>query len=241
MNNEIEKKLWRRVDNYLSVLQMVPFVRMVAVCNNLAFGKVDEDSDIDLFIVAKPGRLFFVRTFVTVLLHLLGVRRHGRKIAGRFCLSFFVDEAECDLSKIAIKDDLYLAYWIKSMKPVIVNGFADIFYRENSWAKDYFANSADFGVADDRILSQNPLNAALRSLFSVAFTGFFGDFLEKRLASWQKKRALKKASVASEGSSLIVTEHMLKFHNTDRRKYYRDLWRDKYGDKKLTTERFLAL
>ncbi|MBT4917641.1 hypothetical protein HN709_04425 [Candidatus Peregrinibacteria bacterium] len=241
MNNEIEKKLWGRVENYLSVLQMVPFVKMVAVCNNLAFGKVDDRSDIDLFVVAEEGHLFFVRTFVTALLHFMGVRRHGKNVSGRFCLSFFIDDSSCDLSKVSIYDDVYLAFWIKSMKPVIDNGFSGSFFNDNLWARDYFEKKEDFELSLRHLLPVNPLNSVLKSFFSVAFGGSIGSFLEKRLSSWQKKRALRKASRASEDSSLIVDDHILKFHNKDRRVFYRDLWRSKFGERKINDKRFLSL
>ncbi|MBI4231920.1 hypothetical protein HY605_01695, partial [Candidatus Peregrinibacteria bacterium] len=123
----LEKKLWQRVNRYVKFLEWIPFLRMLAVCNNLAFDRVTAGSDIDLFIVAKKGRLFIVRTLVTGVLHVLGVRRHGDKVAGRFCLSFFVDDCALDLKKLAIERDIYLAFWIFSMKPVIDDGVSEKF------------------------------------------------------------------------------------------------------------------
>ena len=122
----------------MPILRIIPFVKMVAICNNLSFGRVDEHSDIDIFVVAERGRLFFVRSFITFLLHISGVRRHGNKVAGRFCLSFFVDEEGTDLSKIALEKDIYLAFWVKNLVPVIDNGFASEFMRKNDWIRGYF-------------------------------------------------------------------------------------------------------
>ena len=117
--NEIEKKLWKRVRFFSKFFKMIPFLKMAAVCNNLAFGKVSENSDIDLFIVAKTGRLFTVRTFVTFWFSVFGVRRHANKVAGRFCLSFFIDEEAMDLSPLAIPKDFYLAYWVGTIVPIV--------------------------------------------------------------------------------------------------------------------------
>src|SRR3989338_10492249 len=123
--SELENNLWLKVGRYVPFLRIVPFLKLVAVCNNLAFGKVKEKSDIDLFIIAKSGRLFTVRILVTGILHCLGVRRHGKKIAGRFCLSFFVDDKNLNLEPIAIDKDVYLAYWIKNIRPVLDDGIAE--------------------------------------------------------------------------------------------------------------------
>ena len=89
---EISKVLWAKVEKYRFLLEGMPDVKMVAVCNNLAFGNATEKSDIDIFIVSERDRLYTARTFAAALTHFTGTRRHGNKIAGRFCLSFFADE-----------------------------------------------------------------------------------------------------------------------------------------------------
>lgn len=242
MNRKIEKLLWKKSEKYMKKLQIVPFLRMVSVCNNLAFGKVDEKSDIDIFIIAKKGRLFMVRLFVTFLLHILGVRRHGNKITGRFCLSFFIDDQALNLEKIALRNDIYLAYWIKSMIPLIDDGVSKEFLDKNLWAKRYFENESDFFIKTDGVIKNSKFNSFWNKIFHAIFSGKFGDFIEKRIKSWQIKRAKNKMGKADSGASLIVEDHVLKFHNIDRREIYRNKWFKKFGfEKKITDERFLSL
>ncbi|MDA1060915.1 MAG: hypothetical protein O3B47_03935 [bacterium] len=234
---DLEKKLWKRVNRYVGILRIVPFVRMVAICNNLAFSMVDDKSDIDLFIVAKKGRLFTVRILVTLLFHVLGVRRHGRKVAGRFCLSFFVDDSALDLSGIALEGDIYLAFWIASMKPVIDDGVYGEFLDANSWIKEYF----DEPISPDYKYTLSNMSF-LKRLFEWFLNGRIGDFFENRMSRWQIARASKKALSAGDDANLIVEEHILKFHNIDRRREYRSLWFDRYGEAaKLSREKFSKL
>lgn len=231
---EMEKQLWGRVSKYLPWLGMVPFLKMVAVCNNLAFGRADEKSDIDLFIVAKAGRLFIVRSFVSLVFQFLGVRRHGKYVSGRFCLSFFVDETAINLSPIAIKDDLYLALWCKTLKPVLDDGTAGRFWLANDWCEKFFKNGDQFKPDYEHLLTGR-LNW-LAKFLEFVLKGRFGDFLERRLMVWQVKRAMKKAALLGTESSLVINEHMLKFHNVDRRAFFRDRWRQKYGEGALLTK-----
>lgn len=239
--NDLERKLWHKVEKYLPILQIVPFVRMIAVCNNLAFGKVDEKSDIDIFIVAKEGRLFFVRSFVTFILHVLGVRRHGNKVAGRFCLSFFVDEKDVDLSRIALEKDIYLAFWVKNLVPVIENNFTGDFMKKNDWARTYFENDEEFVLKKDRIFKMNFAFKVLQGIFYVVLKGKLGNFIENRLKTWQLKRAKEKAKHIGEEGNVVLNEHILKFHNIDRRREYRSLWTAKFGNAKLKREKFLEI
>lgn len=240
--NGIEKKLWQKSFFYIGFLRIVPFVRMISVCNNLAFSAVDAKSDIDLFIVAKTGRLFFVRTFITFVLQFLAVRRHGNKIAGRFCLSFFVDDSSLCLKDIAIENDIYLAYWTRSMVPLIdENNFSSRFFRENVWVKNYFENEGDFVVNTEKVLANSFFTDGLRQFFAWILGGRFGDFWEFKLRNWQLKRALRKSLNAGGDASLIVSEHMLKFHNIDRRKKYSKLWEEKFGNAKISDRKFSDL
>ncbi|NIA01937.1 MAG: hypothetical protein GWP15_00990 [Nitrospirae bacterium] len=238
MNSEIEKKLWKKAEKYVCILRMVPFLRMVAVCNNLAFGKVDGNSDIDLFIIAKKGRLFIVRIFVTFLLHILGVRRHGEKVAGRFCLSFFVDEDGMDMRKIAIDNDIYLAFWVRTMVPVVDDGVSEEFLRVNSWVRRNFEE--DFEIDRSKVVESGGI---LNRLFGWMLGGWFGNRVEAILKKWQMRRAKEKMEVVDmEIASLIVEDHILKFHNVDRRREYRKKWFDKYGvEEKLDLEKFLGV
>ncbi|QQR83776.1 hypothetical protein IPJ72_01025 [Candidatus Peregrinibacteria bacterium] len=87
-NSLISKGLWQKVHHYAGYMVHIPFIRMIAVCNTLAYENANAESDIDLFIVVKPKRLWTARLLITGLLQFFGVRRHGAKVAGRFCLSF---------------------------------------------------------------------------------------------------------------------------------------------------------
>ncbi len=237
--DNLEKKLWGKCDAYLPMLSWIPFLRMVAVCNNLAFGKVNERSDIDLFIVAKKGRLFLVRSFVTALLQLLGVRRHGDKVAGRFCLSFFIDDSDLGLGRLAIERDIYLAYWIYSMKPAIDDGVFAEFVQHNDWIWSYFDERA---ILNSSAAEANGFDSLIKSFFETVFAGWFGDQLESILMRWQIKRAKLKTKDLQDSSGIVVAPNILKFHNFDRRRDYREKWENTFGDDlKLNRENFLRI
>jgi hypothetical protein len=78
-----------------------------------------KDSDIDLFIITKNNRIWTTRICFTLILTLLGQRKTTKKHAGKFCLSFFITENYLNLENIAIKNDIYLKYWIESLVPII--------------------------------------------------------------------------------------------------------------------------
>ena len=60
MNKNLVKKIKiaRQTSNFF---QIVPYIKMIAICDSVARGDAKEKSDIDLFIIAKAGHIFTVR------------------------------------------------------------------------------------------------------------------------------------------------------------------------------------
>ncbi|MEK7528367.1 MAG: hypothetical protein AAB592_01230 [Patescibacteria group bacterium] len=209
---ETEKKLWSVVERFALVLRSIPFVKMVAVCNNLAFGNVTDASDIDLFIVTERGRMFSARACATVLTQLTGRRRHGDKIAGRFCLSFFADESALSLGKIAIKDDIYLAYWLKTLTPICGAKTYEKLLEQNRWVERFF------GRPVTPRLQRLGVGSELRKTAERVLPPSF----EKSMRKFQVRRATEKMNKLQNTSGTVISDTVLKFHDNDRREDVRE-------------------
>lgn len=219
--NTTDSQLWERVQRYGWVFQCVPFLRGGYICNRLAITQGTPGSDIDIFVVAQEGRMFLVRTLLMMWFQLLGVRRHGRKISGRFCLSFFVDTAGADLNPLLLpSEDVYFAYWLLLLHPV-THGF-DI-YEANPWLRGYFSKR----LLRERsgISHRYPVNF-VGYLFRRLFEGRLGSFVEKKLSVWQLKRARAKHQSLGTPDGVVLNEHCLKFHDRDMRKAYLQTWKE---------------
>ncbi len=229
-------KLWSRVKRLRFLFRMTPFLRFAAIGNTLAMGWPEADSDIDIFVVAKKRRLFTTRFLFTFFTSFFGVRRHGDKIAGRFCLSFFVSESASDLSKLTLgKEDPYLAFWIASLVPIWSDSTKD-FYKANAWVKKYFPN-----LTWPNNLKIDQRRGPLRRLRELALNGSYGDWVEARLKKWQLRRARGKyaKSTTQEKTAVVISDTVLKFHETDRRRALLEQWQQliKVRPKKSATKK----
>lgn len=116
---EVNQNLWKKVWKFSFIFRLIPFLKEVSVCNRLAYQAATEKSDIDLFVVSCQNRLFLCRTFLMFFLGIFGVRLHGNKITGRFCLSFLVSENCANVDEMAIQPfDVYLFFWQKTLRPI---------------------------------------------------------------------------------------------------------------------------
>lgn len=233
--DKIEKKLWRRVSIWSFLLKSVPFVNMIAVSGGLSFGIVDKKSDIDLFVVVKNGRLYTARFFMNVFLMMFGLRVFGENKARKFCLNFFVDERNADLSSIAIKDDIYLAYWIKRLVPIVDRRELKIFEGKNKWALKILGDEK-LVIERSRIgwfksfsfLSRRGLEFVLRGKFGDRFEGFV----------FRKQKEHLKSS--DRGFDAKMGNGIFKMHSPDRREIIRNSYREKFKTG-FDEEGFIAL
>lgn len=210
---------WWRVRLAVAAIRWIPYVRLVAVANTLANRTAGKDSDIDVFIIVQHGHLYLTRTLVTLMLQLTGLRRHSKKVANRICLSFFVTTDHLDLSTIAFRPyDIYLAYWISELIPVLdAAGTHQRLLKANQWISQYIPHSANRGAG-----TRPPSRVA--QLLEKVFGGIAGTLIEERLASWQRRRIARRPKSRDQDVQIVATDSMLKFHEKERRKVYRDEW-----------------
>jgi len=224
--DKIEEKLWGKVQKHAWIFDVVPFLRFAAVCNNLAFGVVTEKSDIDIFIVAKKKRLFITWAFVNFLTRLCGVRTYGPDTAGRFCLSFLVDEGAVGFSRMAVKNDVYLANWIYYLNPVVDRGVGFKIEEKNKWILP-IVKQDKFILRKDHLKRSFFLSYLIGRLFEVLMFGPVGNLFEKLFRSLALRRLGKRKGA-------VLLKDVVKLHENDRRVTFRELY------KKSGSENFIS-
>ena len=176
-----------------------------------------------------------MRFFTNIILFCLGVRRHGKKIAERICLSFYIDEEHLDLSNLRIlPDDIHFIYWLKQMIPLFdTHNLFKEFKKANIWTKEYLPY---YDTADE-LFPSNVENFFLPHLSPAGFSLFLQKVLEKiankKRGEWLEKCLKKiqhykmKSSVKNiEGTDrgVFISDGIIKLHEYDSRRIYRENW-----------------
>ena len=207
---ETDSANFKKTQKYIRFCKWIPGIRMVAVCNSVSMYASKETSDIDLFVITSPKRMWFVRIMMTVIFSILGLRKTKDNHAWQFCLSFFVSTDGCNLSGIALEKDIYLYYWVLFLKPVLdYDDTYDEFLQQNtSWmdvssygnilddAKKYLTFT--WKTKGERFLLINSIDLLFKHIF-----------LPKTLDSYKK---------LWEPFGIVINDSMLKFHDQDIRK-----------------------
>lgn len=224
-------------------LRWIPFVRTVFVCNTVAAGHPDPASDIDVFIVVRHGRLWLTRFLATVVLSLFGLRRHGKKITDRICLSFYVTDQALNLEPIALlPSDIYLVYWIAQLVPVYdPDHLYDEMQRVNQWARAYVAMPPSYDLLKRWRVDDTKISYALKGIFEKMWEGRYGDLLESQAKGFQAARMKARENMRGGASShVIINDTMMKFHENDRREQYREEWINRVRARAKMPENFPA-
>ena len=180
--NSIEKfEIAQRAARWL---RFVPFVRMIALTGTLAMKNCEKNSDIDFFVVLKKGRIFTGRLLVTLIVHILGKRRYGKKITNRICLNYFITDESLEIQR----QDMFAANEYSFIYPIFGHNVFQKFCKANfDWIKKFKPNWEIPDLKPARyFVDVRRLQRAVQRFFESLINLFWGD----RIESWQKRQQI---------------------------------------------------
>lgn len=204
------KKYLRRAKLAAKVLRFVPFIKMAALNGSLVRGDEKRSSDIDFLIIAQAGRLYTARFFATLLVHLTGWRRYADKVAGRICLNCYLNDNNPDISPKNPKSRQKVANAYKYLIPMVdADDASKKFFATNKWFKKYHVCK---GLTLAKVRGSVPCTKLPISPIPILnwfFESTLGDFIEKWLMNYQRKRILRGRDGFDE---LVATKKEIRLH-----------------------------
>lgn len=199
----------RRARRAAAYLRMFSDVRAVFVCNTLSLMHAREESDIDLFVVAKSGSVWRVRFAAATPFAVLGMRPKGDDERDALCWSFFMSDASFDMRRFAlVGEDPYLAFWGATLLPLYDPEGLLVRLQEASGLHTLFPQ---FSLA-----VPGPVGTSRGWLRLPKAT----EGLLRRIQMRKFPRAIREK--IGQGTDVVVSDDALKFHTNDRRASYRD-------------------
>lgn len=206
---------YRRVQRIARLLSLVPFVRLIAVCNSLSYANARAESDIDLFVVTSRGGVWWARGLVLLVLKILRLRPGQDGIRNKICLSFFVDEEHLNLEPLQVnRQDVYLPIWLATLYPLYDHrGYYQKLIRANSWLSEYLPNCRPLMAHPRRLNSAGWMGKIVFEAMLWPFS-WLASVLQQRAFPAEITRLL------NQDTRVRVEPGLLKFHTNDRRLSY---------------------
>ena len=226
----IAEDKYNKAKSIIKVLSKIPFIKMIAVCNTLAYSNTDIKGDIDLFIIAKKNRLWLTRLLVVGWLKFKNQRPIPGNKKDAIDTNFFLSETDLNVDYLGIRsndqdNNLSLVYWLDQLVPIYdrdntYNRFMDA----NSWLKEYLPNSIGYELNDRRVIKSNLYSKIVGWLLNI----FSFEYLAKAFQLTIMPVRLKQ--IMNKDSRVIVNEKLLKFHQEDKRVDYLRIWQEKLNE-----------
>lgn len=192
-------KTARKVGNWLIKF---PYVRGIAISGSLSKNYADDESDIDLFIITAPNRLWIART----LMHFFKKLTFLVNLQHCFCMNYYIDESGLEIAE----KNIYTATEVVTLIPIQGDTtFAD-FFVANAWTRKYLPNHIM------RMSTAKSLKtAALKWLIEFLLNNKLGDRLDDRLMKitadrWNLKTQQKRLNNHGTLLAMATGKHFAK-------------------------------
>lgn len=222
----------KRARKWMRVLQYMPFIEAIAVCNSLGYHNGRASSDIDLFVVTTPKRVWTARFFFTGLLKLFYLRPESGHTADGICPSFFASSIALNMEPFAMKPfDPYLLFWTTQVTPFTSRGLtSDHFTAANVWVKESLPAALLSTDHPQTMLLRGSIGKIAQPCIEWVLRAI--PTSERLLRALQYRIMPDRLSRLSReaGSGVFLSDDVLKFHEHDRREYFRQQFEARYHE-----------
>ncbi len=204
----MNERKWNLFLKRLWPFQFMPFADFVFAAGSLATGKIHEDSDFDVLVGVRQGRIFTARFCAVVLFRLLGWGRKAEdskeSAKDKICLNHFVTSCAYRLSP---PHNEYWKLLYQSLVPVYgspakIQAFWDANQDWMGMRKVY--------APDQR--HQYQKKSWIQNVLELLLSGFVGDWVERQLKKIQLQKIVLRQKQNEYQPRLIVSDEELEFH-----------------------------
>jgi len=206
-------KKWLRFLKTARFFRHLPFIDFVLGAGSMALGNVHQDSDFDVIVGVKSGRIFMARFFCILMFGFLGKRRqklsHKEAASDKICFNHFITPKSYRLAPP------YNIYWQELYKNLVpIYGSKEKirdFFRANNWMG--LPAQAGERIYNDDLRQEFYEPSSIGKFLEKILSGRLGNFKERILKQIQIKR-IKKSLKDGLGFEprLIFNDDELEFH-----------------------------
>jgi len=204
----INQRNWKRARFFIRLFGFVPFVRLVAVSGSLALDRSNPESDIDVFIVAGSGRIWFVRAMCVFISRIFGSYRTEQQVSGRLCLNHFVT----DDAMLLDHRNLYTARLFSHLVPGYGLDCYHAFQKANLWIRDLIVSYPWDNYPPFQVMEAGGVSSHLKRAGERVLSGRLGGFMEQAVKRFQLGRIAHDQRRLDERAQIVLSDQVLRFH-----------------------------
>ncbi len=202
-NREAEKNI-PMARQRAKLIARFPFVKAVMASGSLSKGYMDENSDLDFFIITAPNRLWIARTLF-VLYRKIFIPRNRHK---EFCTNYFLASDRLEIEE----KNLFTATELTTLIPLHNFEIYLTLITANRWVHDYLPNSQPKKNILAEVRKEPTIKVLIEKILSVAFGNQIDPMLMRLTMARLKKKHKKKFSTSDFSLALKTKPYVSKVH-----------------------------
>lgn len=207
---------WRLTRRLAVGLAAIPGVRLLAGSGSLALSNTRPDSDLDMFVIVRRGRIWTVRLLLLCAAQLLGRRRKrwDEVAPDRLCFNHFITDQ--DLVMPSDVRNVYTAVAYTHLTPLFGANVLEKFQQANApWLRSYLMYPDSISLVPKQAASLPYFLKLFKKLLEGILFEPIGEILEKGAEKLQR-RIIEKHRQPGRSGRVAVSDHELAFHPDSR-------------------------
>ncbi len=209
--DKIASAKWKKFLKISKWFAIVPYLRGIMAGGSMAYNNTTKDSDFDVLVIAKSGRLYTCRIFLSLIASLFGARRKRFDLVApdKFCFNHYLTDGNLNIKH----ESLYNAQSYANLKPVLIGEeLFKRFFGENIWLNKYVYNFRPASNFVLRIIKPSFVLTIFAKIKETFLNLFLGGWLEAILKHFQQKRIKNNPATYESGGRVVFNDNELEFH-----------------------------
>jgi len=209
----------------IKILKYFPWLEASAIYSSVSLFNADKVSDIDLFFIMAPGRLWSARFWLNLFLKFFRLRPTPRTSQDKICASYLVTSDALDLTKAnLVQDDWWHYYGLANFLFVFADdNLKEKFFSVNNWLKEYFFGFQPADFAKSEIIRYRRLKNFFQALAGLVPESFYRALQLLILPSKYK-------AIMNLDTRVIINSQIIKLHQRDKGRAYNQLFLNRYQE-----------
>lgn len=205
----IAKKKMQLAQRVARLLSFMPYVQAVFASGSLALENTDYDSDLDLFIITKSGRIWTARFIINSVLDVLGLKRKPKdKIApNKICPNHLI----ADNALTITNQNIFTAKVYSHLVPIYVRSRSLLknFQHDNQWINSYICN---WSFPTEHLVHNFSVATNIKYAKEAILNTKLGKLIENLCRKYQKHRIEKNPLTHNPHGRIEYDDNRLEFH-----------------------------
>ena len=165
--NVLAKKRLKTAQRVSGFISRFPFIRGILLSGSISKGFMEEDSDIDYFVITHPNRVWFSRLMLMLFKKIFLL--NSKKM---FCINYFVDSENLEIQE----KNIFTATELVTLLPTFNSEMYEELYAKNIWMKQFYPNFPKREATEVLDKKNGMLKSALEKLLGNKLGDKIDDF-----------------------------------------------------------------